>query len=248
MREFRCGAGAALIGSVLIGLLALQPLSRPADAQGTLPDIAGTYWASEYSAKIAPLGGGELPFTADGKAAYEANIAGLQDGSIKDVARKYCVADGLPRLLASPYPFEILQAPPGQITMVHELNHQIRAIAMDRPLPSSKDMETLPLYNGHSVGYFEGDVLVIQSAGFNGGTFLDATGAPHTDELKTTERMRKTGPNELEDVITIHDPDYYDKDWQARFVYALRNDVRLDDYVCGEKHRDLSSVKGVRRP
>jgi hypothetical protein len=248
MREFRCGAGAALIGSVLIGLLALQPLSRPADAQGTLPDIAGTYWASEYSAKIAPLGGGELPFTADGKAAYEANIAGLQDGSIKDVARKYCVADGLPRLLASPYPFEILQAPPGQITMVHELNHQIRAITMDKPLPSSKEMAALPLYNGHSAGRFEGDVLVIQSAGFNGGTFLDATGAPHTDELKTTERMHKTGPNELEDVITIHDPDYYDKDWQARFVYALRDDVRLEDYVCGEKHRDLSSVKGVRRP
>jgi len=245
MKEFRAGARGR---SALIALLALQPFSRPADAQGTVPDIAGTYWATEYSAKIALLGGGELPFSADGKAAYEANIAGLQDGSIKDVARKYCVADGLPRLLASPYPFEILQAPPGQITMVHELNHQIRAITMDKPMPSSKEMAALPLYNGHSVGRFEGDVLVIQSAGFNGGTFLDATGAPHTDELKTTERMRKTGPNELEDVITIHDPDYYDKDWQARFVYALRNDVRLEDYVCGEKHRDLSAVKGVRRP
>ena len=158
------------------------------------------------------------------------------------------MADGLPRLLASPYPFEILQAPPGQITMVHELNHQIRAIAMDRPLPSAKSMAALPLYNGHSVGHFEGEVLVVQSAGFNGGTFLDATGAPHTDELTTTERMRKTSPTELEDVITIHDPDYYSKDWQARFVYSLRNDVRLEDYVCGEKHRDLSSVKGVRRP
>jgi hypothetical protein len=245
MRRFHAGAHA---GSALIALLALQPISRSAEAQSAAPDISGTYWAIEYNAKIAPLGGGELPLTADGKAAYEANIAGLKDGSIKDVARKYCVADGLPRLLASPYPFEILQAPPGQITMVHELNHQIRAIAMDKPLPSSKEMAALPLYNGHSVGHFEGDVLVIQSAGFNGGTFLDATGAPHTDDLKTTERVRKTGPTELENVITIHDPDYYDKDWQARFVYALRNDVRLEDYVCGEKHRDLSSVKGVRRP
>jgi hypothetical protein len=245
MRRFHAGAHA---GSALIALLALQPISRSAEAQGATPDISGTYWATEYNAKIALLGGGELPLTADGKAAYEANIAGLKDGSIKDVARKYCVADGLPRLLASPYPFEILQAPPGQITMVHELNHQIRAIAMDKPLPSFKEMAALPLYNGHSVGHFEGDVLVIQSAGFNGGTFLDATGAPHTDDLKTTERVRKIGPTELENVITIHDPDYYDKDWQARFVYALRNDVRLEDYVCGEKHRDLSSVKGVRRP
>jgi len=35
---------------------------------------------------------------------------------------------------------------------------------------------------------------------------------------------------------------------QARSFTRLRNDVRLEDYVCGEKHRDLSSVKGVRRP
>jgi hypothetical protein len=67
MRKFRGGARA---GSALIALLALQPFSRPAGAQGAVPDISGTYWASEYNAKIAPLGGGELPFTADGKTAY----------------------------------------------------------------------------------------------------------------------------------------------------------------------------------
>jgi len=37
-------------------------------------------------------------------------------------------------------------------------------------------------------------------------------------------------------------------DWQTRFVYTLRDDVWLEDYVCGEPHRDLSSVAGVRRP
>ena len=66
--------------------------------------------------------------------------------------------------------------------------------------------------------------------------------------MTTMERVRRTSPTELEDIITIHDPQYYTKDWQARFVYTQRNDVRLEDYVCGEKHRDLSSVKGVRRP
>ena len=212
-----------------------------------VPDLSGTYWAAEYHAKIQPIGGGELPFTPEGKAAYEANIAGLKDGSLSDPARKYCTPDGLPRLLATPYPFEILQAPPGQVTMVHELNHEIRAIAMDKPLPSKEEMAPLPLYNGHSVGHYEGDTLVIQSAGFNGGTFLDATGAPHTDELVTLERIRRVRPTELEDVVTVHDSDYYTRDWQARFIYRLRNDVRLQDYVCGEKHRDLSSVAGVRR-
>ncbi len=221
-------------------------LASPAFAQ--VPDISGTYWATEYHPKIQIVGGGELPLTPAGKAAYEKNMAGLKSGAIIDAARKYCVPDGLPRVLATPYPFDIIQAPPGQVTMVHELNHQVRVVALDKPMPSEEELIPFPYYNGHSVGHFEGDTLVVDSAGFNEKTFIDATGAPHTDELKTTERIRKISPTELEDVITIHDPEYYSKDWQARFVYKLRNDVRLEDYVCGEPHRDISGVAGVRRP
>jgi hypothetical protein len=221
-------------------------LAGPAFAQA--PDISGTYWATEYHPKIQIVGGGELPLTPAGKTAYEKNMAGLKGGSTLDAARKYCVPDGLPRVLATPYPFDIIQAPPGQVTMVHELNHQVRVVALDKPMPSEDELIPFPYYNGHSVGHFDGDTLVVDSAGFNERTFLDATGAPHTDELKTTERIRKISPTELEDVITIHDPEYYTKDWQARFVYKLRNDVRLEDYVCGEPHRDISGVAGVRRP
>ena len=233
-------------GSALAALFALTALSG--SAYGETPDISGTYWASEYQAKIQVLGGGDLPLTADGKAAYEKNVAGLKDGSVVDSARRYCVPDGLPRVLATPYPFEIFQSPPGQITIVHELNHQVRVIALDQPMPSEKELTTLPYYNGHSVGHFEGDTLVIETAGFNEKTFVDATGAPHSDEMRTVERIRRVSPTQLEDVVTIHDPMHYTRDWQARFVYALRNDVWLDDYVCGERHRDLTSVAGVRRP
>jgi len=180
-------------------LLAATALSGA--AYGQTPDISGTYWATEYHPKIQLVGGGELPLTAAGKAAYEKNMAGLKDGSITDTARKFCVPDGLPRVLATPYPFEIIQAPPGQVTMVHELNHQIRVVAMDKPMPSDKELIPFPFYNGHSVGHFEGDTLVVDSAGFNEKTFIDATGAPHTDEMRTTERIRKISPTQLEDVI-----------------------------------------------
>ena len=243
MKSFRI---AARVGSAGAFLCALTALSASAYAQA--PDISGTYWASEYRAKIQVVGGGDLPLTAAGREAYEQNIAGLKDGSVVDNARRYCVPDGLPRSLATPYPFEIFQAPPGQITIIHELNHQVRVIAMDQPMPSEKELMTLPYYNGHSVGHFEGDTLVVETAGFNEKTFMDATGAPHTDEMRTVERIHRLSPTELEDVITIHDPMYYTRDWQARFVYKLRNDVWLEDYVCGERHRDLSSVAGVRRP
>jgi hypothetical protein len=242
MENLRVYSTAAAVAAALT----MPGLLGSANAQ--TPNVSGTFWATEYHPKIQLVGGGELPLTPDGKAAYEKNVAGLKDGSITDNARKYCVPDGLPRVLATPYPFEIIQAPPGQVTIVHELNHQIRVIAMDKPMPSAHDLEVFPYYNGHSIGHFEGDTLVVETAGFNEKTFIDATGAPHTDEMRTVERIRKISPTQLEDVITIHDPMYYTRDWQARFVYTQRDDIRLEDYVCGDTHRDISGVAGVRRP
>ena len=232
-------------GAAVAALLAVSAVSSSALGAGAPPDLSGTYWATQYHAKLQIVGGGELPLTPDGKKAYEMNIAGLKDGSITDTARKFCVPDGLPRVMATPYPFEIIQAPPGQITIVHELNHQIRVVAMDKPMQTYEDLVAYPFYNGHSTGKFEGDTLVIQSNGFNEKTFLDATGAPHTDMLVTTERLRKISATQLEDLVTIHDPMYYTRDFQVRFVYTLRNDVHLEDYVCGEPHRDISKIKGV---
>src|ERR1700722_7111393 len=91
-------------------MAALAPLARAAEA----PDFSGIYWITEYKAKLQLVGGGDLPLTAKGKEEYEKNIAGLKDGSIVDVARRFCVPDGIPRVLANPYPFEIVNSPAAQ--------------------------------------------------------------------------------------------------------------------------------------
>lgn len=229
-------------------LLAALAIATASSAQAAAPaagqDISGVWWATTYSPKIPLVGGGELPYTADGKAAYDKNIAALKSGQLIDAARRYCVPDGVPRILATPYPFEVIHTP-GQTTILYEMNHAIRPVAMDKPLPSDKDLIPYPYYLGHSVGHWDGDTLVVETAGFNDKTFLDATGAPHSDAMKTTERLRKIGNNQLEDVVTVHDPDMFTRDWSARFVYQQRNNIRIQDYVCGEKHRDISSVRGV---
>ncbi|HEV7981953.1 MAG TPA: hypothetical protein VGP86_03585 [Xanthobacteraceae bacterium] len=212
---------------------------------GAAPDISGTYWATSYSPRIQVVGGGDPPLNAAGKAAYEMNQAALKDGSLVDKARRVCVPDGVPRVLATPYPFEIFQVPAGQVTFLYEMNHQVRVIVMDRPLPKLASLVTDLRYNGHSVGRWDGDTLVVESTGFNDRTFLNATGLPHGEDMSTVERIRKIAGG-LEDVITIHDPEMYARDWQVRFVYDQRDDVRLEDYACNDTHRDLSGVKGVR--
>ena len=228
-----CGAGLAVMG-----FLCAQ------DATAA-PDISGTYWATSYSPKIQMVGGGEPPLTAAGKAAYAMNQAGLADGSMVDRARKLCVPDGVPRVLATPYPFEVFQVPAGQVTFVYEMNHQLRVIVLDKPLAKLDSLMGDPWYNGHSVGRFDGDTLVVESAGYNATTFLDASGLPHSEALSTLERIRKLG-DQLEDIVTIHDPQMYAGDWQARFIYEARADVRIEDYACNDTHRDLSQVSGVR--
>src|SRR5215467_1275800 len=136
-------------GAAVAALAAVTMVSGSALGAGAAPDISGTYWATEYHPSLQIVGGGALPLTADGQKAYAMNQAGLKDGSMTDAARKFCVPDGMPRVMSTPYPFEIIQAPPGQITIVHELNHQIRVVAMDNQL-DEKELITFPFYNGHS--------------------------------------------------------------------------------------------------
>jgi hypothetical protein len=231
----------------LAAFTAILPAASAADgATAGGQDISGVWWATTYSPSISLVGGGALPYNAAGKAAYDRNIAGLKDGTLIDTARRFCTPDGVPRFLEAPYPFEIVQTP-GQVTIIHELNHSVRPIEMDRPLPKYEDVVAYPYYSGHSVGHWDGNTLVIETTGFNEKTFLDATGAPHSDAMTTVERVRKIdGGKNLEDIVMVHDPDMFTRDWSARFVYASRNDVQLQDYVCGEKHRDISSVRGVQ--
>ena len=240
LRHFEGCACAAVVLAVVAAPALAQ---RASGSEGG--DVSGVWWASAYSPKLMPQGGGELPFTPAGRAAYERNMAGLKSGAVEDAARTLCTPDGVPRILASPFPFEVIQTP-GQVTIVYEMNHAIRIVDMKKPLPNDEQLSVLPYYDGHSAGGWDGDTLVIRSGGYNDKTFLDAYGAPHTDEMHTTERIRKiNGGRQLEDVVTVEDPRFYARPFNARFVYDSHPEIRLQDYVCGEPHRDLSRVRGV---
>jgi len=209
-------------------------------------DVSGIWWTNNYSSEIRPMGGGALPFTPAGSDAYRKNAAGLKDGTVEDAARKFCVPDGIPRILATPYPFQIFQSP-GFVTIVYEQNHVFRTIPLDRPVPKDEELVAYPYYSGNSFGHWEGDTLVVVTKGFNEKTFIDASGLPHSDQLHVTERIRTTnGGKTLEDIATVEDPVMFAKPWSARFVYDLHPEVRIDTaYICGEKHRDISRVRGV---
>ena len=231
---------------VLVAAMLCEAVAPPAMAAAASDRVSGIWWANAYSMQIRPRDGSAIPFTPAGLTAFRKNAAGLANGAIEDAARKYCVPDGVPRILATPYPFQIFETP-GFVTIVYEQNHVYRSIPLDRPVPDDDALAAYPYYSGNSFGHWEGDTLVVLTKGFNERTFVDASGVPHSDQLHVTERIRKlNGGRILEDVATIDDPVMFTRPWTARFLYDLHPEVRLDtSFTCGEKHRDISRVRGV---
>jgi hypothetical protein len=134
--------GGVRAGAGFASLLCIS-LASPVHAES---DISGVWWATSYSPKILVLGGGDPPLNAAGKAQYAKNQSGLKDGTIIDKARKTCIPDGVPRVLETPYP--LFQVPKGQVTMIHELNHQLRVIVLDKPPRKYEDLALFENYNG----------------------------------------------------------------------------------------------------
>ena len=231
--------GRACSSPALVAAFAALILAGPAFGQAKAPDISGTYWASQYNAKVQVVGGGELPLTAKGKEAYEKNMAGLKDGSITDDARKYCTPDGPVRNLATPYPFEIFQAPPGQVTIIHELNHQIRVVALDKPTPKYEELVAFPFYNGHAFGRWDGDTLVVETRGFNGKVWLDQLGKPSTEALHVTEKFKRKDFGHMDIEITIDDPKAYTKPWTVNVGARLLPNSELLEFICLENEKDV---------
>src|SRR5215469_6328870 len=85
-------------------------------------------------------------------------------------------------------PIQIVQAP--RATMIlYEAGNFYRHIHTDgRVLPKEFD---LPAFNGYSAGHWEGDTLVVDTAGFNNKTWLDGMRHPHSDALRVQERFHR---------------------------------------------------------
>ncbi len=155
-----------------------------------------------------------------------------------------CLPPGVPRIMAAPYPFRIVQTR-GQVTFQYEMNRVYRIVRMDTGHANPDIWD--PSYTGEAVGHWEKDTLVIDTVNFNDQTFLDRSGLPHSEQLHVVERLRKIhGGRQLEALINIDDPVMYTTPWTTRLVYEWRPDIRVQgDWVCDEKHRDLSQVKGI---
>ena len=236
---------AILLASMTAAAAESPPASTPpptAAVSSDPHDIDGVWWTPGYDRKFRTVDGQLPPFTERGRREWERNVKADEAGTPVADAPTACLPHGIPRLLASPYPIQIITTP-DQMTWVHEVNRNQRYIYMNEEHP--KNLK--PTYLGHSVAHWEGDTLVIDTIGLNDKTRIDEEGITHSDQLHVVEHIRKIdGGKALESLITITDPVMFTKPWTTKRTYIWRPDVRLMEYVCEENNRN-APVDGVTR-
>jgi hypothetical protein len=93
-----------------------------------------------------------------------------------------------------------------------------------------------PTYYGHSIGWWEGDTLFIDTVGFNEGFWMDRDGLPHTEKLHTIERITRTDAAALKYELTVDDPGAYTKPWTGGTTLRWEEGTELFEYQCQQSN------------
>jgi hypothetical protein len=206
-----------------------------AGSDGPLGGGEGSFANNRPGAKAEPL----VPFMPWTAGIYNYNSS----NNSKFDPEGYCLPPGGPRLMATPYPMEIIQLPEQKrIIMIFEgATHVWREIYMDgRKHPSGDDLN--PTYLGHSVGHWEGDTLVVDVVGFNEQTWLDFYGHPHTDMLHVVERFSRPTKRTLHYEAVVDDPGAYTAPFTIRWDIPWNPAGELTEYICQENNKYLQRL------
>jgi hypothetical protein len=202
--------------------------SIPKTEAGFSPrDLSGVWMERQNTATFNTLESPLLPWAA---AKYKTIKPGYGPRATPDSEDPIlnCLPPGVPRIMLIPFPMQVIQVP-GEVIMLFEYDHYIRHIYLDRrEHPKELDLTWM----GDSIGWWEGNTLVVDTAGLNDKTWLDQVGHPHSDALHVVERIRRIDHDTLQDDLTIDDPKAYKNPWTGQQVFKLRPTWHLLEYVC----------------
>ena len=137
------------------------------------------------------------------------------------------------------FPLKVVQTP-SLVVLLYEYQTIFRQIFTDgRGLPEDPN----PTWMGYSIGHWEGDALLVTTAGYNDRTSLDLAGHPHTEALRVTERYHRRDAGHMDLQVTFEDPKAYGRPWTLPIEFDLVPDGELIEYVC-ENERDKSHLVG----
>ena len=135
----------------------------------------------------------------------------------------------------------IIAQSPTSVAITYEMIHETRVI----PLDSRPHLQDLKQWGGNGRGYWEGDTLVIETMGFD--PRLNVGQATPSDQMKTTERIRRVDDEMIEYRITYEDPVSLNAPYTMRVMWTTEPGYYVWEYSCHEGNGAVGhSLSGER--
>ena len=150
-----------------------------------------------------------------------------------------CEDPGPPKYMILPYPIQISRPDDKTIVIAGELRAEPRVVYLDRTHPPKE-----PSALGHSVGWFEGTELVVETTNFNP-QHIFRGGLRHffaiTEEAKITERFTRISNDQILYRFFVEDFDMYSNVWAGEMPFRAVDD-KIYEYACHEGNYAMANI------
>jgi hypothetical protein len=242
----------------VVDLSAQAPAGAPAGPVHRMPDgtpdlsgffqadHGGANWGFEaHQETFTPGGRGVIIDPPEKKVPYlpwaaAEKVSRMRPERGYDDPTAHCFVGGVPRSLYVPAPFHIVQTADA-VVFLHE-RMAWRLVSLDRRehLP-----DTLRLWQGDSIGRWEGDTLVVETTNMNGKTWLNEVGDVISHALTLVERFTAVSADRIDYQATLTDPQVFTRPWTIALP-LVRQPGEMLEVACLEDNQDLQHLKDVR--
>ena len=170
----------------------------------------------------------------------EAGVAATEKYDMRfDDPALECSPSSIVRAWGEPNGISEIEQTAEQVIIRHEFMDTVRVVYLDtREHPDNIE----PSLTGHSVGWFEDDVLVVETTGFKAGVLVPHPGAMHTENMRVVERLSLADDGQqLNREYEVIDPEYWSQPYTGRSAW-VRTTIPLSKYNCTE----LSGISKIR--
>ncbi|MCZ6642658.1 MAG: carboxypeptidase-like regulatory domain-containing protein [Gammaproteobacteria bacterium] len=138
-----------------------------------------------------------------------------------------CLPGGLPIPSGgSPFIGKFVQTPELVVILLEDVPGYRQIFTDGREHPEDPN----PSWMGHSIGYWDGDTLVVDTIGFNArgwtGTY------PRSEKMRMTERYQRTEYGTMTAEITFEDTEVFSAPFVRNLSFDLAPQEELIEYVC----------------
>jgi hypothetical protein len=150
-----------------------------------------------------------------------------------------CISYGSPTLHSGYNSYWQIVQSKDTVVIVQEMIHDVRIIPLVAKPHADEDIK---LWHGDSRGYWDGDILVIETTNYSD----RSTEGPDVSRKVNVERLTRTSDGDMQYVITSDDPGTYTAPYTREIILEHSSD-EIYEYACHEGNYGMAYILSGHR-